>query len=85
MSPEQVEMDLEYQQKAFMALSDQKKKVLLANSKMKDEIVLQTAGMSNLGVRLKMQEHGFRNIRREMTSLNTKVSSIDYEAANIGP
>ena len=66
-------MDLEYQHKAFEALSDSKKKAMLTNSKMKNETVLQSAGMSNLGVRLRMQEHGYTNIKKEITNLNTKV------------
>jgi hypothetical protein len=66
-------MDLEYQHKAFEALSDSKKKAMLTNSKIKNETVLQSAGMSNLGVRLRMQEHGYTNIKKEITNLNTKV------------
>jgi hypothetical protein len=66
-------MDLVFQKQAFSAMDDTKKKALLANSKLKDELALQSVGISNLTVRCQRDKQNQKFIQSEMKSLSQKV------------
>lgn len=63
------EMDANFQQKAYTALSDQKKQALLTNAKLKDETTLQNSGMSNLETRLANQQASSASVRYDLYHL----------------
>ena len=69
-------MDLVFQRQAFSSMDDTKKKALLANSKLKDELALQSVGISNLTVRCGRDKQNQKLIREEMKKMEQKVSSF---------
>mmetsp|Transcript_17121 Transcript_17121/g.28604 ORF Transcript_17121/g.28604 Transcript_17121/m.28604 type:complete len:602 (-) Transcript_17121:120-1925(-) len=72
---ELVEMDLHFQRQAFEAMDDEKKKAMLANSKLKDELALQSVGISNLGVRCGRDRQQFKEIKEKMKSIGAQVNT----------
>lgn len=72
---ELVEMDLHFQRQAFEAMDDEKKKAMLANSKLKDELALQSVGISNLGVRCGRDRQQFKEIKKKMKSIGAQVNT----------
>lgn len=68
-------MDLHFQRQAFTAMDDEKKKAMLANSKLKDELALQSVGISNLGVRCGRDRQHFKDIKGKMKSIGQQVKS----------
>ena len=74
-------MDRNFQQKAYSALSDNKKEALLKNARLKDESTLQDSGMSNLENRLLAQ-----NTESDNTLYDLYQLSLQEERAreNIG-
>lgn len=71
----QVEMDLHFQLQAFTAMDDEKKKAMLANSKLKDELALQSVGISNLGVRCGRDKQHYKDIKNKMKSTGQQVNA----------
>jgi hypothetical protein len=69
-------MDLVFQRQAFTAMDDQKKKALLANSKLKDELALQSVGISNLTVRCGRDKQSQKTIKQDMRRVGMKVSCL---------
>jgi hypothetical protein len=68
-------MDLHFQRQAFAAMDDPKKKAMLANSKLKDELALQSVGISNLGVRCGRDKHHFKEIKHKMKAIGQQVNA----------
>jgi hypothetical protein len=68
-----MEMDLAFQQHAFTAMEDEKKKAMLANSKLKDEIALQSVGISNLTVRCGRDKQNCKAVNSEKKRVEEKV------------
>lgn len=66
-------MDLVFQRQAFSSMDDNKKKALLANSKLKDELALQSVGISNLTVRCGRDKQNQKVILNEMKKVEQKV------------
>lgn len=66
-------MDLIFQRQAFSSMDDTKKKALLANSKLKDELALQSVGISNLTVRCQRDKQSQKVLLGEMKLLSQKV------------
>jgi hypothetical protein len=68
-------MDLHFQRQAFAAMDDEKKKAMLANSKLKDELALQSVGISNLGVRCGRDRQHYKDIKSKMKTIGQQVNS----------
>ena len=66
-------MDLAFQQHAFTAMEDHKKRAMLANSKLKDELALQSVGISNLSVRCGRDKQSSKAVNSEMKRIGDKV------------
>ena len=69
-------MDLSCQLNAFSSLDEKKKKEMLTNAKLKDELALQSIGISNLGARLVRQTEQLEKIRGDMTTMERKVCIV---------
>ena len=70
-----------FQRQAFTAMDDHKKKAMLANSKLKDELALQSVGISNLSVRCARDKQSYKSIKQDMKLIGEKVrflSSRNY-------
>lgn len=76
-------MDLHFQRQAFEAMEDEKKLAMLANSKLKDELALQSVGISNLGVRCGRDKQHFRDIKNKMKSLGQQVNTRRNKLADL--
>ena len=61
---ELVQMDAKYRQVAFEGLADSKKKALLENSKLQEEIVMQKIGLVNLGERMLVEDEQLMELRK---------------------
>ena len=62
-------MDQNFQHKAYSSLSDNKKRALLKNARLKDECTLQDSGLSNLWSRYNNQETASAAIHLELIEL----------------
>ncbi|GMH91835.1 hypothetical protein TL16_g12168 [Triparma laevis f. inornata] len=61
---ELVMMDAKYRQIAFEGLHDSKKKALLENSKLQEEIVMQKIGLVNLGERMLVEDEQLQELHK---------------------
>ena len=59
------EMDSKYHQRAFEDMSEESKNALVANSKLKEELALQSIGIESLMARYKAQEAAAKKLRLE--------------------
>eukprot|EP00602_Paraphysomonas_sp_CaronLab_P001618 CAMPEP_0185031938 /NCGR_PEP_ID=MMETSP1103-20130426/19685_1 /TAXON_ID=36769 /ORGANISM="Paraphysomonas bandaiensis, Strain Caron Lab Isolate" /LENGTH=521 /DNA_ID=CAMNT_0027567639 /DNA_START=31 /DNA_END=1593 /DNA_ORIENTATION=- len=80
---ELVEMDLVFQRQAFTAMDDHKKKAMLANSKLKDELALQSVGISNLSVRCARDKQSYKSIKQDMKLIGEKVKNLRAKLTSI--
>ena len=71
---ELVMMDAKYRQIAFDKLTDKKKKALLENAKLKDEIVLQKIGLANLSDRILAEKSQLEDVTHSKKSLGEQTS-----------
>ena len=69
-----------FQNQAFNEMDVAKKKAILANSKLKDELALQSVGISNLTVRCNRDKYYVRETRQEMQKIFVKVSLLPLGA-----
>jgi hypothetical protein len=76
-------MDLVFQRQAFSSMDDEKKKALLANSKLKDELALQSVGISNLSVRCQRDKQNQKYIQSEMRLLNQKIEVLRQKLSSL--
>lgn len=74
---ELVVMDAKYRQVAFDKLPDKKKKALLENAKLQEEIVMQKIGMVNLGERMLVEENQLQEIRKEADMWEEKSAAMN--------
>jgi hypothetical protein len=73
---ELVAMDLKYQQRAFASLSENFKKDIFENSKLKDEVTLQSIGIANLTLRLERQQFDTKKGIDDIHVLNRKAYAL---------
>ena len=66
-------MDLTCQLKAFSSLDEKKKKEMLTNAKLKDELALQSIGISNLGARLTRQTEVMEKTKKKIAKMEEEV------------
>ena len=71
-----VDMDVKFQEDAFISLDDKKKKNLLIHSKLRDEIALQKNGLSNLYNRISKEKTNYESINKNLEKLNKKMMAI---------
>ena len=65
-------LDHKYLVAAFEELSASHKEAMLQNAKLKDEAIIQSVGMNNLGCRLKAQKSDVARIHKVLDALNAK-------------
>jgi len=70
------EMDLSCQFNAFSNLDAKKKKEMLTNAKLKDELAIQSIGISNLGARLSRQTEVCEKTKRKMAAMEQKAETL---------
>ena len=73
---ELVAMDQKYQQRAFSSLSAGFKSAIFENSKLKDEVTLQSIGLANLSLRLDKQKHDSQTGLADIRVLNRKAFAL---------
>ncbi|GMI44702.1 hypothetical protein TrCOL_g13897 [Triparma columacea] len=78
---ELVIMEAKYRQAAFDKLSDKKKKALLENAKLQEEIVMQKIGMVNLGERMLLEENQLEDLRKEAKMWEQKGEATNQRIA----
>jgi hypothetical protein len=76
-------MDLACQLSAFGSLFENKKKEMLTNSKIKDELALQNIGIANLTARLARQDILIDKIRSEMTNALIKANNFRQQLIDV--
>ena len=57
-------MDAKYRQLAYDALPESKKKALLKNSKLQEEIVMQKIGLLNLKERMVLEDDQIKDLKK---------------------
>lgn len=70
------DMDLSCQFNAFSNLDEKKKKEMLTNAKLKDELAIQSIGISNLGARLSRQTAVCESTKRKMVKMEQKAEML---------
>lgn len=70
------DMDLSCQFNAFSNLDEKKKKEMLTNAKLKDELAIQSIGISNLGARLNRQTAVCEKTKRKMVAMEQKAEVL---------
>ncbi|GMI04873.1 hypothetical protein TrRE_jg5073, partial [Triparma retinervis] len=78
---ELVIMEAKYRQAAFDKLSDKKKKALLENAKLQEEIVMQKIGMVNLGERMLLEENQLGDLQKEAKMWSQKGKATNQRIA----
>ena len=76
-------MDLTCQLKAFTSLDEKKKNEMLTNSKLKDELALQSIGISNLGARLARQTEQNAKINSDIEQMEKKAKALRTSLGNL--
>jgi hypothetical protein len=66
-------MDLLFQKQAFTELNESHKRAMLINSKLQDELALQTVGIANLTVRCGRDKTSYKEVKAEMKRIEEKV------------
>ena len=75
-----VNMDAFYQRKAFYALDHRRKKYLLANAKLKDEVELQQVGISNLTVRLGREKTAYLKSKELLAQVEERANRLRIDS-----
>ena len=68
---------------AFSSLEEKKKKELLMNAKLKDELALQSIGITNLSARLTRQTEMSESVRGEISAAEKKAKSLRIKLASL--
>ena len=76
-------MDNKYQERAFASLSEHFKTDIFENSKLKDEVTLQSIGLANLSLRLGKQKHDTNHHLQEIKGLNRKAFALRTALAEL--
>jgi hypothetical protein len=76
-------MDLSCQLGAFASLDEKKKKEMLTNAKLKDELALQSIGISNLSARLHRQTVQYEKTRQHIVVMEKKAKSLRTQLSDI--
>jgi hypothetical protein len=71
-------MYVSFQKEAFLTLDADKKRIILENSKLKDEIALQSIGINNLSVRSTNDKNKFIKIEDEKRRIAANVTTSPF-------
>jgi len=76
-------MDKGFQKDAYKSLTDRQKTDLLMNSKLKDELALQSIGLTNLSLRLSRQKASFFDIHNCISKFERKARKLRKKCSDL--